>query len=303
MRFGGLTALSEVGLRGRPGAASPGWSVRTEPASPRCSPCCPACSSPNAGHVELHGRRRDARPARSRGHAGAWPGPSSSPSCSWASRCASTWCWPTACAVERRAAVARHARPRVPLFRHAGPARTSAVDEMLELCASPGWRKAPVGGAAPRDQPPRRGRAGPWPASRRAPPRRAPLGTRHQGVGEPARLPRRSSRAGASRCRSSWWSTTWRRCSRCPTRSSCSTSASGSPREPLRRSATTPRCAPAYLGDDEPPTEPTAERGPDAGEDHGVSDASCSRSYRPRRPLRVVPGALRRLPRGGSRAR
>ena len=133
--------------------------------------------------------------------------------------------------------------------------------------------------------------------------RRAPLRSRHEGVGEPALgLPadRRPERARRSRWSSS--STTWPRSSPCRTRSSCSTSASGSPRAPPRRSATTPRFGP-------PTWATTSRRSPGrAGRRHARGhrcDQRSAGSAAVTEPLLevedldvrygTVPGALRRL--------
>ena len=97
VRFGGLVALSEVGLEVPPssiiGLVGPNGAGKST-----LFAVLSGLLRPASGRVYLAGPTSPGRAPRPRARR-AWLGPSSSPSCSWASPSVSTWCWPTGCAL------------------------------------------------------------------------------------------------------------------------------------------------------------------------------------------------------------
>ena len=83
VRFGGLTALSEVSIEVEPGRIA-GLVGPNGAGKSTLLGVLSGLLRPDAGTVWLRRRGRDGRVRPARERAGAWPGRSSSPSCSWA---------------------------------------------------------------------------------------------------------------------------------------------------------------------------------------------------------------------------
>ncbi len=162
--------------------------------------------------------------------------------------------------------------------------------------------QGPRGRAAAGDRPP--GRSGPRPGQRsaRPPPGRAALRTRHEGIGEPALcLQAASSSRAITASRSSSSSTTLPQSWPCRTPFSSSTSGSGSPLGAQSRSATIrqsvrPTWVTASHHDVRPPRAPPG-RARRNRRGARTDDRAAARGARPRRSLRAVAGAVRRLDR------